>query len=646
MDIKLPHSLLKDYLETDATPNVISDAISLCGPTVDRMHKHALDTVYDIEVITNRIDSVSAFGIAREVAAILPQFEQTCKLINNPYELKLDSLGELPEGQPVRFQIMDQSLLLRLSCVALSDVKVEPSETKTKHLLELSGIRALNNVVDISNELTLRFGMPVHIFDLDKIRGKSLTMRESKKGEVIKTLDDKSIVLPGKDIVITDGEGRLIDLCGVMGGSQSEVDENTTSILLFVPTYEPRHIRKTSLAVQNRTLAAQIYEKGPDPELTLPTLIAGVKMLQERAGAKISSNIFDYYPVKPTPKTIELDLKRVDKLVGVNIPEFQVVEILHHLGFQTEKNNESLLVTIPTWRANDITQFEDLVEEIARVYGYFRLPANIPSTSIGEPLTLTLLDYETSAKEYLARLGFTEIITSSLVKESDGLRLINPLSQDYEYLRTSLIPGLLQTLSDNRNSLTATIFELSNIYLPTPKKLPDEHSTLTLATLGGDYRELKGELEQLFAFLNLNVSFEPLKKNLQLFASSQTASILVGNQIIGHIGAVLPQVLSEFSLPSTVFVADLDFNLISQLASPLKIAKPLQKFASVFEDFTISSDQSIAELIEKIKAKSQLIVEVAYLTSYQHKHTFRLEFNSPSGNLTQKEVNTLKAKLI
>jgi len=224
MDIKLPHSLLKEFLDTSAKPEQIAKSLSLCGPTVDRITSYKNDYLYHIEVITNRIDSASAFGIAREAAAILPQFKHKAKIKNDPYQLNLKQLGDLPKNSPLNIQILDNSLIPRFTAIALTNTQVKPSPKPVQDWLNLSGLRPLNNVIDITNELTLKYGQPVHAFDLDKIANQQIIMRESKKGESITTLDGRVHHLQGGDIVIQDGSGRLIDLCGIMGGQSSAID--------------------------------------------------------------------------------------------------------------------------------------------------------------------------------------------------------------------------------------------------------------------------------------------------------------------------------------------------------------------------------------------------------------------------------------
>lgn len=328
MDIKLPHSLLRQYLETNAAPKDIAKCLTLCGPSVDKLHQIGNDWVYDIEVITNRVDTASAYGIAREANAILPQFGFNAKLINDPRKLSTSKLSKPAKNLPLNVQILDQSLVPHFAAIILDNITVKSSPTTIKRQLEMIGERAISNLVDITNYLTLCFGQPTHIFDYDKIGEHAMKVRSSNKGETITTLDGKTHKLHGNDIIIEDGSGRLIDLCGIMGGENSQVDKNTKRAILFVQTYEPRHIRSTSLYTQERSLASQIFEKQPDSQMVIPTLIAGHKLLQQHSGATLASKLINIDITPNEPRPLHVDLRWLNHIIGTNIKSSQIRQIL------------------------------------------------------------------------------------------------------------------------------------------------------------------------------------------------------------------------------------------------------------------------------------------------------------------------------
>ena len=443
MDIVITDSSIRKFLDTPADSEMLSQNVSLCGPTFDRIKKIDGDFVYEIEAITNRVDTASAQGVAREAATILTQFNIPAKFINDPYKENLS----FPDSQAKQFNLnIERDLVIRLVALSLENISVKPSSKETQSFLENCGQRPLNNCVDITNELTLLYGLPSHIFDLDKLAAQNLTIRESKRGESITTLDDKKNILIDGDIVIEDGSDRLVDLCGIMGGQVAEVDDHTKNILLIVPVYNPQKIRKTSLRLQKRTLAAQIFEKQPDPELCLPVLSKAVQLFKERTGAVISSPLFDYYPANRSPKIISLDFNWLNTFVGLDIKKETVIDILASLGFGGTKEGNGLACSVPSWRYHDINIREDLAEEVARIYGYFRLPSVLPCVNLPAEPKNHLFKTELKSKIFLSDIGYHEIYNNSLISlqaiEKSGqdssrfIKLKNSLSQDFDPFRS------------------------------------------------------------------------------------------------------------------------------------------------------------------------------------------------------------------
>ena len=668
MDIKITHSLLTQYLDTKVAPRKIADCLSLCGPTVERISKVKDDYVYDIEIITNRVDSASAFGLAREATAILPQFDISAKLINDPLRTLslLEAQIRTQKPQPIQDQIKvvikDKNLVPRFSAIIIDDLKVKDSPKETCNLLDNIGERPLNNLIDITNELTAKFGQPCHIFDLDKIKKQTLIVRESKKGEAITTLDGKRHILKGGDIVIEDGDGRLIDLCGIMGGDFSKVDRSTRRALLFVQNYESKHIRRTSLYTNERTLAAQIFEKSPDPEMVLPVLAEGVKLLLQRAGGKIASTILDIYE-KPSPsKPISLDLNWLNIFAGVELKASDVKKTLVSLGFGVRSKLKNLLVTPPSWRSDDIKIKQDLAEEVMRVYGLHKLPEALPVTDIPSTQTDPLLGWEYEACKFLSDIGFSEIYNLSLVGKklfakanlpvNPSVKVKNPLSQDQAYMRRSLIPSNLAVLEDNRGKadLPIRIFELSNIYLQDskPSQLPNEHPILTMTTQGDDYRHAKGYLEALLDHLQIkDAIFKPMDDDSALFNPHKTAHVYYKDRYLGLMGEVKDVVKINFQLDPQipVVVTNLDFQEVAELASSVHHFTPIPTNADIIEDITIKSEKLIGDLLQSIK-QQKYVVKVVYITSHKNNHTFRIHFNRLNSQLTQGEVNKLKQKIL
>lgn len=537
------------------------------------------------------------------------------------------------------------------------DTKI-PALEDLKSLLDHCGERPINNLVDITNELTILYGMPSHIFDLDKLATQRLLIRESKDGESIKTLDNTKNALKGGDIVIEDGANRLVDLCGVMGGAEAVVDDHTKNILLIVPAYNPKKIRKTSLYLQKRTIASQIYEKQPDPELCLPVLNKAIQLFKDRAGGEVSSDVYDYYPEPFAPKIISFDQKWFNRFVGQEIPKDQIISILSGLGFSDYGSSDDIIsCVVPSWRYNDINIKEDLAEEIARVYGYFRLPAIIPNTSTSPEPKNQILQNELKAKKYLSNRGFIEIFNNSLIsketislsgdREESYLKLINSLSSDYEYLRVSLIPSLLNNIKHNQGKTDKdlNIFEISNVYLKgNSESLPDEISTVCLASTS-DYRQVKGELENFLRHLNVGeISFVSCNEN-RFMGPVQAKIVNAKNEEVGFIGEIDSKITRDFGITSKPIMAELNFkNLCTQIKGGYAYT-PISEFPYIIEDITLETPTEIGSLLKMIKSTSNLIQNVDFIETYQNKKTFKISFGSFERNLTQNEVNEIKEKI-
>jgi phenylalanyl-tRNA synthetase beta chain len=639
MDIKILDSWLKDYLITSAKPEAIARYLSLCGPSAERVEKFGSDFVYDIEVTTNRIDSASVYGIAREGAAILPRFGVSAKLKKiNPFSNEFKFVKKVNYLNPV----VDPNLCKRFSAVLIKNVKIGDSPEVIKTRLESAGIRAINNIVDISNYIMLELGQPVHTFDYDKIKGAKMILRESKKDEKITTLDKKIFTLKGGDIVIEDGSGRLIDLAGVMGGDLSAVDENTKNVLLFVQTYDPVRIRKTSMGLAQRTIAATIFEKGTDPELVTPAIMKGIEMFKSLCKGEAEKEIIDLYPIPFKPKKISLDLSFIEKRLGITISKKEISSYLTSLEFETDWHGNNLEVQVPSFRSQDVVIPEDIVEEIARIYGYHNLPSEIMTGKLTGRLTSPKFAFEERVKNYLSGWGGCEVYTLSLVPkdfvDQEALKLKNPLGVDSEYLRTSLMPSLILAAKENTGTFeTFHLFEMSNIYIPRKNDLPEEKLILAGILEGYKYREAKGIVEALLEKLHLNVDFEILES--KGFAAGKCVEVLVGSESIGKIG-----------YPENSEYAYYEFEVEKLFKLSLRNSEyiPISKYPSQIEDLTLNFPDKtmMGEVINSIKSVSKLINKIELGDIYKNSHTFRIEYQNPEKTLTDNEVEEVRTKIL
>ena len=336
MNIKIVDSWLKEYLKTNATNGELAKELSLRSISVERTEKIGTDTVYDIEVTTNRPDLMSTRAVAMEAAAVLSEEKIEAKFIDKKFP-------EVPTAEiSFPLEIVDDPALTNRIMAVIMEVKIGPSPKEISNRLELSGIRSLNNLIDVTNYVMREIGHPTHVFDFDLLATKKMVIRKSKAGEELTTLDGKTYKLTGGDIVGVNDSGEIIDLLGVMGTKNSVVQDDTKRIMFFLDNLNPRLVRQTSMNLGIRTEAAIINEKGIDPELTEIAFRRGVQLFQEIAGGKVVSKVLDIYPNKSKTHSIKVHLSKIDSLIGVNIPTEQSIAILEKLGFGVKKQETQL----------------------------------------------------------------------------------------------------------------------------------------------------------------------------------------------------------------------------------------------------------------------------------------------------------------
>ena len=672
MNILIPDSWLKEHLKTKATAKQIGEYLSLCSQSVEKITKVSNDWLYDIEITTNRPDCLSIYGIARELAAVLPRFSIPTKLL--PLAISHQPLA-IKDGLPLDVKITKPSLCPRFTALIFDNVVIKPSPKIVQERLEKSGIRAINNVVDISNYLMLALGQPMHTFDYDKIKGHKMILRESAGGEKITTLDGQIRPLSDGTIIIEDGEGRIIDLCGIMGGENSQVDKKTKKVLLFVQTYDPLKIRQTCQKLAFRTDAASRFEKGVDPEGVMIAMEKAIVMFEENCEAKIGSNLIDLYPNPPKPKKIKLDINLVNKIMGIEIPKNEIISILKSLGFSLTTNHQSLItIIVPHWRADDISIPEDLIEEIARIYGYHNLPSNLPPTVVLLQPKNNIFNWEEKAKEALKFWGFTETINYSMVSESllknweinpeDCLKIANPLSDEWVYMRTSLIPSLLEVVNKDKQSLffaslkdktaKAKIFEISNVYLPQNRdQLPEENLMLAGLMVDENFGHLKGLVEALLEEMGITdykINAYELQKTFygKIFHPHRRAEVTLGKNSLGIFGEIKKTLLSKLGIKQRIFIFDLDFKELAKCATDDKKYTPIAKYPPIIEDlsFIVSPKTYVGDIVQLIKSIDLIVQSVELIDTYEQTRTFRITYQDPNKTLTDKEVEKIRKEII
>lgn len=635
MNIKILDSWLREYLKTKATPEQLAEKLSLTSLSVERLEKSGEDFLYEFEITTNRPDLFSVMGIAREANAILPQFGIESEF-KEP-ELKISN-----SKSPFPIQIESDPKIVNRICAVVLEVSVKDSPKGIKERLETSGIRSLNNVIDITNYVMRTIGHPSHVFDLDRLNTKKLLIREAKGKEVIKTLDNKTHTLRGGEIVALNDRNEIVDLLGIMGLENSIVTDSTKKILFFIDNNEQSHIRKASMSLGIRTEAATLNEKGIDPNLSRKALDLGIELYEKIADGKLLSEVLDIYPNKETDHSVEVSLKKIEAVLGVAIDLKKLSISLERLGFKLSISTEKLKVDVPSYRLKDIQIEEDVIEEIARIYGYHNLPSILPQTS--EVVPHEFVDnfyWEKKARESFKYWGFTEMYTYSFVSEElfegdekDAVKLKNPLTEDFVYMRRTIVPSLLRTVSDNKKKEDIKIFELSNVYLKKANDLPSEVLTLAavLRKKGISFYEAKGYVEQLLKDFGIkNYTFKTSDK------SGVGASVYIEKEYIGEI--------EIFDAETIDF--ELNFEIIAKNATLKKSYKPLAKFPPVIEDLSLvlSDNVQTQEVIDEIKLKSSLIKEIKLKDQYNDSRTFNIIYQSEDRTLKNEEISRIREKI-
>lgn len=644
MNIKITHSWLLDYLDTDATPQEIQKYLSLCGPSVERIEEKEGETVYDIEITSNRIDTASVQGIAREAAAILPQFGKKA-ILKKQKEVSVPS-----PTVSVALDIQDpDGVCRRVLGIVMEVSSITQSPNYISKRLLATDTRSLNNVVDVTNYVMTEIGHPTHVFDYDRIASHTLLLRHAKKGEKIVTLDEKTYELDETDIIIDDGTGRVIDLPGIMGTANSVVTNDTRRILFFIESNDPVSIRRTSMRYGIRTMASTINEKNPDPNLAHTALLRGIELFTQVAGARPISEIIDIYPQKTESIEIKTTKSFIDKKAGVSIPMETIVSILNNLGFMVNTDGvNTLSIIVPTYRVGDVSIPEDIVEEVTRVYGYFAIPSVLQTPAyVAQPKDTELLfQYQHLVKLYLKHLGYTEVMNYSAVSLTllkqfeidtvEHLFITNSISEDIKYLRQSLIPSLVKNIKQNEGfEKEMKLFELAKTYIPT-KSLPVEENKLTIATTVS-FDELKKIIIGLLD--ELNISYELAEGNKNSFLLPTVAGSIVHEGVtIGSYGQVKPSLCRNGELDKAVYIAELSFKDLMHAARIMPDYKSFSQFAHISNDITIKKSRTFTAMKKLAVGASKKLISFELLGTYKDTITLRLGFTDHTRNLDEEEV--------
>jgi len=646
MNISVSYNWLLEYLDTNASPYDLAKYLSLSGPSVEKVTKKNNDYVLEIEITSNRIDMVSIIGIAREAAAILPRygFKAIFKKFSFPKPIANNKKNLL--------NVTDKEKLCnRLLAVVMENIKIGDSPTHIKERLEAAGIRSLNSLIDITNYVMLEVGHPAHVFDYDRVKSGSLNVRLAKNGEKLITLDNKEYKLTDKDIVIDDGLGRVIDLPGIMGTANSVVTNETKRIIFFIESNDPVAIRRTSMNLGIRTMAATINEKHPDPETASQAFDRGIELFEKLCSGKITSEIIDIYPKHDKSTLISTNADFINAHIGISLKEDEIINILRSLKFEITKEAKKLLITPPYFRQYDVAIEEDIVEEVARIYGYQNLPNNLPPpvyySAPGDLEKLFLMI--SKIKRFLKHLGLHETLNYSMIsieqiKNLDGkpeefLKLNNSISEEIEYLRRSLTPSLIKNLKDNQGKENVLkFFELAKVYHKQEKNLPNEIYKLGIG-INTDFFDLKGIIEALLSELNIK-NYEIVVSKEKIFSSNIQAFLKINGKQAGIFGLLKQEYASKIGLKENTVLAELDLQALIDSSRNIPEYKHISSFAVVKLDLNVEISASLNyETIKKTALKtSELLENVELIDQFKNRITLRFYFTSSDRNITEEEA--------
>ncbi len=649
-------------LGDDAAGIMILDAGAALGADVRTVYPH--DTVLELEIKSNRPDLLCHLGIAREISAIF------AVPLRQP-EVSRGGAGEAPD----RVQIEDPLGCRRFVARLLTTIKVAPSPAWMQARLRAVKVKPISNVVDVTNYVMFETGQPMHAFDYDRLAGGRLIARRARDGETLACLDGRTRSLSRQDLVVADVE-RPQALAGIIGGIESAVGPDTTSILLEAATWEPRSVRASARTAGLRTEASQRFEKGLSPALGLPAVDRATGLVAEIAQGTTRETT-DVYPGRLHEPLIEVRTEQIDRLLGVEIETAEVVGILERLRFDVEPLDGRLRVKPPDFRL-DCSIPEDVVEEVGRIYGYDRVPSTLP----GERSLVRDLyrgnDADEIAREVLAGRELDEAVTESLVSATSTLeiampgapaqlaRIDNPMAEHRDALRRSLVPGLLQALAFNarQDQAGVRLFELGSVFWRQASTVEEARVLAAAAQVApaGSSDGAVAELRAMQAALSTvrdrlaKAPIEFRQASVSGFHPGRTAEIVQEGEVIGVVGEVHPHLLAQLDLPGRAVAAEVLFDRLT-LGGRTPQAQPLPRFPGVRRDLTLIVHGKVAgnDLVQVIRQLGGYTLrEVSMLAEYAGPQlgpdarslSFRLSYQADDRTLTNEEVSALQQRII
>jgi phenylalanyl-tRNA synthetase beta chain len=580
--MKLSRDWLNDYVDLrDISDEELEQRFTEIGHAVESVEWHGEDTVFDLEITTNRVDAMSHIGMARELAAALgrevkvaPELSTTAAQARGSVEIRID----------------EPRMCRRFTAAVIRGVTVRPSSPLVQRRLEAVGLRPINNLVDVSNYVMMALGHPMHAYDLDRVAGPSIIVRAGEPGESVKTLDGEMRTIDAGTIVIADAQ-RAVGLGGVMGGADNEIRDTTKNVMLEVAWFEPAYIRRTARRLGMKTDASYRFERRVDPNDTRVVIETAARMVVELAGGT-PEPVIDVVATPTEPKVIVLRNSSLQAASGGAAGEGYAIDVFRRLGFGVEVRHDRLTVSVPTYRG-DIYEEMDLIEEVLRFFGFNHVPAVLPRVTTGDVREEPVEVLETSLRDVLAGSGLSEAVNYSFIhpdynaifSDERPLGITNAINENIASMRLSLLPGLLETVAFNRGYGTrdGALFEVGRTYHREGDGVREHHraAVVLFGSIGEfwgdskrpvDFFDIKGVVEALAAKVHVPLTFTA--SDQPFLRKGKRATAWHGDRAIASVGFLAGEVLQRFGIKGDVAVAEID-------VEALLVARPEWKMAPV-----------------------------------------------------------------
>ena len=618
------------HAEQKEFPHCIADGIFIlreedAEPGLNMAHILGLDdSIVEFEITPNRPDCLSVIGLAREASAT---FKRPLKLHEPEPHGCGGSIAEI-----VDIDIEDGDLCPRYTARMVKNVKIAPSPRWMRERLRNSGVRPINNIVDITNYVMLEYGQPMHAFDFSCIGGKQIIVRTAREGETIQTLDGNERKLTPNMLCICD-EHKPVCVAGVMGGANSEIVGDTAMVLFESANFNGVSVRRTASALGMRTDASSRYEKGLDMMNTIKAVERACELVELLGCGEVADGVMDVVAKEKAPTVVKLEPDKINALLGTELEEDLMREILVSLGFILNGDD----IYVPSWRG-DVEHYSDIAEEVARFYGYNKIPCTLMRGETTRGGFSEQQRFDRAIGGAVRALGYDEIITYSFIsptyydkirmpKDSPlrkSMKILNPLGEDTSIMRTTILPSMLEIIARNfsyRNK-SARLYELGKIYLPREDGLADEPKYLSLGAYGDgvDFFSFKGGVETLLRELRItNVKFEACTDNAS-YHPGRCACVYAGETLLGVFGQIHPLVAANYGVDSEIYTAELSFEAMYEMRGGIPVYQPLPKFPAVTRDIAVVCDEAVTvgALEESIRRGAKgLLKEVSLFDIYR-----------------------------